>query len=147
MGEFGKTFFLLFTAMAPQTWTLWKTEQKYLYSFEMWCWRRMGKLSWANFVTNEEVLHSAEEEWNILHTKQWRKVNVIVQILYRSCLLKHVTEGKIQEMGRKGRKCKQLLDGLKEKGWYWNLKEIAVDHTPWSTPFGIGCGPVTRQTM
>ena len=30
----------------------------------------MGKLSWANFVTNEEVLHSAEEEWNILHTKQ-----------------------------------------------------------------------------
>jgi hypothetical protein len=59
MGGFGKTFFLLFTAMAPQTWTLWKTEQKYLYSFEMWCWRRMEELSWTNFVKNEEVWHSA----------------------------------------------------------------------------------------
>jgi len=50
-------------------------------------------------------------------------------------------------MGRKGRKCKQLVDDLKEKGIYWNLKEVAVDHTLWSTCFRIGCGPVTRQTM
>jgi hypothetical protein len=24
-----------------ETWTLWKLDQKYLESFEMWCWRRM----------------------------------------------------------------------------------------------------------
>ena len=142
-----RLFFLLFTAMAPQTWILWKTQQKYLYSFEMWCWRRMEKLSWTNFVKNEEVLHSVKEEWNILHTIPWRKVNWIVPILCRNCLLKHVIEGKIQGMGRKGRKCKQLVDDLKEKGIYWNLKEVAVDHTLWSTCFRIGCGPVTRQTM
>jgi hypothetical protein len=143
-GRMWQDFFLLLTAMAPQTWTLWKTEQKYLYSFEMWCWRRMEKLSWTNFVKNEEVLHTAKEEWNILHTIQWSKFDWIVQIFCRNCLLKHVIEGKIQGMVRK---CKQLVDDLKEKGRYWNLKEVAVDQTVCSTCFRIGCGPVTRQTM
>jgi hypothetical protein len=27
-----------------ETWTLRKIDQKYLESFEMWCWRRMEKL-------------------------------------------------------------------------------------------------------
>jgi len=47
----------------------------------------------------------------------------------------------------KEEKCKQLVDDLKENGRYWNLKEVAIGHILWSTHFGIGCGPVTRQTM
>jgi hypothetical protein len=39
--------------------------------------------------------------------------------LHRNCLLKHVIEGKlvgrIEVAGRHGRRCKQLLDNLKEK--------------------------------
>jgi hypothetical protein len=27
-----------------ETWTLRKADQKYLESFEMWCWRRMEKI-------------------------------------------------------------------------------------------------------
>ena len=30
-----------------ETWTLRKLEWKYLESFEMWCWRRMEKITWA----------------------------------------------------------------------------------------------------
>jgi hypothetical protein len=30
-----------------ETWTLRKLEQKYLESFEMWCWRRMEKIKWS----------------------------------------------------------------------------------------------------
>jgi hypothetical protein len=51
----------------PETWTLWKVDQKHLESFEMWCWRRM-EISWTDSVKNEEVLHRAKEERNILHT-------------------------------------------------------------------------------
>jgi hypothetical protein len=32
-----------------ETWTLLKNDQKYLESFEMWCWRRMEIISWTNF--------------------------------------------------------------------------------------------------
>jgi hypothetical protein len=45
-----------------ETWTLWKLDQKYLESFEMWCWRRMDR------VHNEAVLHRVKKERNILHT-------------------------------------------------------------------------------
>ena len=38
-----------------ETWTLRATDQKHLESFEMWCWRRMEKISWTDHVRNEEV--------------------------------------------------------------------------------------------
>jgi len=33
-----------------ETWTLGAADQKYLESSEMWCWRRMGKISWTDHV-------------------------------------------------------------------------------------------------
>jgi hypothetical protein len=36
-----------------ETWTLSKVDQKYVKSFEMWCWRRMEKISWTDSVRNE----------------------------------------------------------------------------------------------
>jgi hypothetical protein len=42
------------------------TEQ-HLESFEIWCWRRMEKISLADHVKNEEVLLRVKEQRNILH--------------------------------------------------------------------------------
>jgi len=39
-----------------ETGTLRAVDQKRLESFEMWCWRRMEKISWTDRVKNEEVL-------------------------------------------------------------------------------------------
>jgi len=38
-----------------ETWTFWKADQKYLERFDEWCWRRMVKISWTNYVRNLEV--------------------------------------------------------------------------------------------
>jgi hypothetical protein len=78
------------------TWTLRKMDQKYLESFEMWCWRRMEKIIWTDRVRNEEVLHIVKEDRNIVHTIKRRKANWIDHILRRNCLLKHVIEGKLE---------------------------------------------------
>jgi hypothetical protein len=48
-------------------------------------------------VRNEEALLRVKEEGNILHEIRKRKANWIGHILRRDCLLKHVTEGKIEE--------------------------------------------------
>jgi hypothetical protein len=50
-----------------ETWTLRKVYQKYLESFEMWCWRRM-KISWTDRVRGEEMLQRVKEERNVRHT-------------------------------------------------------------------------------
>jgi hypothetical protein len=68
---------------------------KYLENYEMWCWRRMEKISWTDRVRNE-ILHRLKEERNILHTIKRRKVNWIGHILRRNCLLKHVIEVKME---------------------------------------------------
>jgi hypothetical protein len=69
--------------------------------------------------------------------------------LRRNYLLKHVTEGKIQEemevTGKQGRRHKQLLDGLKEMRKYWKLEEEALGHTLWRSHFGRCYGPVVRH--
>jgi len=49
-----------------ETWTLRVADQKYLESFEMWCWRRMEKIIWADHVRNAEVLLRVNEQRNIL---------------------------------------------------------------------------------
>jgi len=50
-----------------ETWTLRAADQEYLENFEMWCWRRMEKISWTDHVRNEEVLLRVNEQRNILH--------------------------------------------------------------------------------
>jgi hypothetical protein len=55
-------------------------------------------------------------------------------------------EGRIEITGGRGRRCKQLLDDLREKRRYWKLKEEALNHTLWRNRFGTGDGPVVRQT-
>jgi hypothetical protein len=63
-------------------------------------------------------------------------------------ILKHVIEGtlegRIEMTGRRGRRCKQLLDDLKEKRRYWKLKEEALDRTLWRSHFGRGYGQTTE---
>jgi hypothetical protein len=128
-----------------ETWTLRKLDQKCLESFEMWCWRRMEKISWTHRVNNEAVLHRVQEERNILHTIRRRKANSIGHILRRNCLLNHIIEGKIRGTRRRGRRRKQLLDELKEARRCWKLKEEGQDRTLWRTQFGRGYGPVATQ--
>ena len=79
-----------------ETWLLWAADQKHLESFEMCCWRRMEKISWADHVRNEDVLLRINEQRNILHEIRKRKANWIGHILPRLCLLKQVIEGKIK---------------------------------------------------
>jgi hypothetical protein len=133
-----------------ETWTLRAVDQKHLESSEIWCWRRMEKISWTDHVRNEDVLLRVKEQKNILHEIRKRKANCIGHILRRNCLLQRVTEGKIQGgievTGRQGRRCRKLLDDLKERREYSHLKEEVLDRTMWRDRFGRGFGPVVRQT-
>jgi len=110
----------------------------------------MEKISWTDHVRNEEVLLRVKEQKNILHEKSKRKANWIGHILRRNCLLQRVIEGKIkggiEVTGKRGRRCRKLLDDLKERREYSHLKEEALDRTMWRARYGRGFGPVVRQT-
>jgi len=79
-----------------------------------------------------------------------RKANWNGHILCRKCLLQRVIEGnikgRIEVTRRRGRRRRELLDDLKERRGYSNLKEEALDRTMWRAGFGRGFGRVVRQT-
>ena len=106
-------------------------KKKYIYSYH---------------VRNEEVLLRVNEQRNILHEIRKRKANCIGHILRRNCLLQQVIEGKIKGQievtRRRGRRHKKLLDDLKDRRGYCQLKEEALDRTMWRNRFGRGFGPV-----
>ena len=92
-----------------------------------------------------EVSHRVKEERNMIQTIKRKKVKWFHHIWRRNCLLKHIIEANIEGKRRRGRRHEQLLNDLKENKRYWNMKEQALDHTPWTTRFRRGYGPVVRQ--
>jgi hypothetical protein len=53
--------------------------------------------------------------------------------------------GQDRSDGKTRKKCKQLLDDVKEMRGYGKLKDEAIDCTLWRTRFGRGCGPVVKM--
>jgi len=60
--------------------------------------------------------------------------------------LKGKIEEKVEMMGRRGRRCKQLLDEIKRKHMCWKLEKILY-RTIWRTRFGRGYGPAVKEIV
>ena len=92
------------------------------------------------------MLLRVNEQRNILHEIRKRKANWIGHILRRKCLVEQIIEGKIKGQievtRRQRRRRKKLLDDLKDRRGYCQLKEEALDRTMWRIRFGRGSGPV-----
>ena len=133
-----------------ETVTMRTVDHKHLESFEMWCWRRMEKISWTDHVRHEEVLLRVKEQRNIRREISNRKANWTDHILRRNCLLQRVIKGKIkgriEVTGRRGRRRRKPLDDLKERRGYSHLKEESLDRSVWTAGFERGFGPVVRPT-
>ena len=83
-----------------------------LEAFEMWIWRRMGKISfsWLDKVTNEEVLGKVNENRQRKH--QW-----IGHVLRHDGILYEITEGRMKGKPTRGRREKiQVLHDLANDG-------------------------------
>jgi hypothetical protein len=112
----------------------------------------MEKIIWTDHARKEEVRRFTQSQGqrNILHEVSKRTANWIGHILRRTCRLQRGIEGKIkggiEVRGRRGRRRRRLLGGLKERRGYTQLKEEALDRTMWRACFETCCGPVVRQT-
>ena len=81
---------------------------------------------------NEQVLERIGEKRALLNNIQRRKSNWIGHILRRNCLLHDAIEGHITEVKGLGRRRRtQLLDDLRNRRRYWELKEEAEDRKRW----------------
>jgi Mn-dependent DtxR family transcriptional regulator len=82
-------------------------------------------------TTIPQYLEIVKERKIILYEMGKRKANWIGHILRRHCFLQQVIEGQIkvgiEATGRRARRCRKLLDDLKERKGYSHLTEEALD--------------------
>ena len=82
-----------------ETWVINDTEKKKLEAFEMWCWRRMERISWIERKTNEEVLRTVGEKRTLIDAirgRRWKMVGHALRHLeeLHNIILEGMIEGK-----------------------------------------------------
>lgn len=113
-----------------ETWELRQTDRDKLNAFEMWCWRRMEKISYEQRMTNEQVLSMVGEERTLLDGVIRRKKNWIGHVVRGDGLMKEVIEGRCLGKRGRGRPRIGMLEELGE-GSYGKMKRRAEDREGW----------------
>ena len=67
-------------------------------------------------------------------------ISLILLFIFRS--IEGKIKGQIEVTRRQGRRRKKLLDDLKDRRGYCELKEEGLDRTMWRNRFTRGSGPV-----
>ena len=137
---------------AAEAWTMRKVDTQRLEAFEMWCWRKMFKISYKEHVTNDEVLSRAKEKRSIIariinQQKFWIGHNLI----HPDNLLTNAIEGHfIGKSGQERKRC-TFLDRFKSGEDYGILKRIAEDRDRWRNwkpqPFTEISGTTTKNDV
>ena len=119
-----------------ETWTTKKSTEAQIDAFEMWCYRRMERISWKEMKTNEEVLRDiGMKEKCLLKMIKKRKLAYYGHVRRHNTLQKTILEGSVS--GRRGR-------GRRRTTWTMNIAEmterpinefskLALDRDGWKT--------------
>ena len=120
------------------SWIWIKALQKKINAFEMWCYRRMMKISWKDKISNTEVLEKAQTELHFLNDMKRRKLEYAGHVMRGSSGVTHleVLEGKIEGKRGRGRPRLTWMDDIiewTELNSYGVVKRTAEDRVKWKT--------------
>jgi hypothetical protein len=87
-----------------EAWALTPTDQRRLDAFEMWCYRRLLRISWMERCTNERVLERIGSDLVLRKAMTKRKLLLFGHLMRRSGSLEKVLiQGKVEGKRRRGR--------------------------------------------
>lgn len=121
-----------------EAWTINSNEMRRLEAFEMWCYRRILKISWIDKVRNLDILKHLNKNTEILCTIKRRKLEYFGHVMrgakYR--LLQNIMQGKIA--GKRG-------SGRRKTSWLKNLRDWCGVNS--STLFRIAVNKIQIAVM
>ena len=98
-----------------ETWTLYLNDIKRLAAFEMWIYRRLGRIPWTAKRTNQYVLHHLNVTKSLMKDIKSRKLKYFGHVKRHQNILKSVLEGVIEGRRCRGRQRSVWCDNI--KGW------------------------------
>ena len=97
-----------------ETWTVSKVMEKKLEAMEMWCWRRMLRVSWTERRTNVNILEAIGSRRELVPLLRKRQMTFLGHIMRANGLENLAITGRISGSRGRGRPRKKYLDRLKE---------------------------------
>ena len=95
-----------------ESWTIKKAEHRRIDAFELWCWRRLLRVSWTARRSNQSVLKEISPEYSLEGLMLKLKLQYFGHLMQRiDSLEKTLMLGKIGGGRRRGRQRMRWWDG------------------------------------
>ena len=97
-----------------ESWAIKKAERRRIDAFELWCWRRLLRVPWTAWRSNQSILKETSPEYSLEGLMLKLKFKYFGHLMRRTdSLEKTLMLGKI-EGRRRGRQRMRWLDGISD---------------------------------
>ena len=108
-----KTMVFLVIMYGCESWTIKKTECWRIDAFELWCWRRLLRVSWTTRRSNQSILKEISPKYSLEGLMLKLKLQYFGHLIWRiDSLEKTLMLGKTEKRRRRGWQRMTWLDGI-----------------------------------